>query len=96
MPEKKPLSWQQILGTVVLLVITGVISYFGATIKGTIDQSSRNAVDIELLRSDMQKTISDLQKSISDLGGVAGDLKEVQITQARLEAIVERLEKNVR
>jgi hypothetical protein len=89
--EKQPISWQQIVGTVVLAIIMGAIGFFGATLKSAIDKSSDNEKEILLIKKDVQTVLKDLQNTIGEMGDISATVKSLEITTTKLETIVDRM-----
>ena len=106
MPDRKKnisISFGQIVTGIIILIMTGIISWVGATVKSkleAVDDLQKWQVEVNtILNTDLKHTLDDLQSSIESssakMGALSGDVKRVEILVNRLDAVVDRLEKAI-
>ncbi len=105
--KKQSISLQTIVGTVIVLIITGVLGWGGSVINKTIE----DVQDLKEWRAGIQVTIDktiieDLEELIEDfenykkenasrLGTLQGEDKQLSVLTARLQGVVEEMKRRL-
>jgi hypothetical protein len=85
----------QIVSGVVILILGGTIGYFGSTFVKKFEVVDINYHEIELLKEEIKDLEEALSQSAAHQGMADADLRRFDRSIAKLEAIVERLEREI-
>lgn len=84
--------WFKVMSGIIVFVIVGVMSFVGARMTRAFDKVSKNYIEIELIKKDIDGAIDDIDKNTSTISQMDASLDRLNILVTRLETIVERLE----
>jgi len=101
MKKSIELSWQKIISAIIIAILLGMLSWFGATLRESLaDLEELKSWKVEtqtIINTDLEHTLEQLEKSIEEnsakIGSLSAETKKLEILINRLEVIVERLEK---
>ncbi len=95
MPKGKKflnLTWQQIIGSIVGLVVVGAASFVGVAIHSAIEKVDKHETEIVAVQKDVENLSGTLGSTTATVSITAEEIQTLREAVVKLSTIVERLE----
>jgi hypothetical protein len=89
--ENKESITTKILYGVAALIMLGSVTFFGNAILTAINKIDQVYTDNLLIKNDLKDVVKDLQNTIGTTATLSATVKNLEITTAKLETVIERI-----